>query len=128
METLSQDSPSDDIAISYAYLFINTTRRNLVNLEPTKQWLNAHLIQANEWNSGNAEPGNKPTLWWWCDALFMAPPVITYYAKLTEEEQYLDIMHKYYLETYDLLFNEEENLFARDLSYVWKGDGSDLKE
>jgi rhamnogalacturonyl hydrolase YesR len=119
---------ADDIAISYSYLFINTTRANLVNLEPTKNWLDEHLIQPNEWNIGNESLSTQKTLWWWCDALFMAPPVISYYAKITGEEQYLDIMHKYYLETYELLFDEKENLFARDLNYVWKGDDSDLKD
>lgn len=119
---------ADDIAISYSYLFINTTRRNLVNLEPTRNWLDAHLIQPNEWNVGDETLSMQKTLWWWCDALFMAPPVISYYTKITGEEQYLEIMHKYYLETYELLFDEKENLFARDLNYVWKGDSSDLKE
>jgi rhamnogalacturonyl hydrolase YesR len=117
---------ADDIAISYSYLFINTTRSNLVDLEPTKNWLDEHLFQPTEWNKDNK--GIQKTLWWWCDALFMAPPVIAYYSKLTGEEQYLDAMHKFYMETYDLLFDQEEKLFARDLRYVWKGDDKDIKE
>lgn len=119
---------ADDIAISYSYLYISTTRRNLVDLEPTQSWLNAHLLQPNKWNIGNKKLSMQKTLWWWCDALFMAPPVISYYAKLTGEEQYLEKMHKFYVETYELLFDEEENLFARDLNYIWKGKNTDLKE
>lgn len=118
---------ADDISISYSYLYISTTRRNLVDLTPTKDWMDKHLFESNQWNSYEGD-GIFKTLWWWCDALFMAPPVITYYTKLTGEKKYMDIMHKYYMETYDLLFDKEENLFARDLRYVWKGNDKDLKE
>jgi rhamnogalacturonyl hydrolase YesR len=118
---------ADDIAISYSYLFVHTTRAGLVDLEPTKNWLDKHLLEPNDWNNLQ-EKGNQPTLWWWCDALFMAPPVIAYYSQLTGEGKYLEAMHKYYKETYDLLFDKEEKLFARDLRYVWKGDAKDIKE
>lgn len=109
---------ADDVSISYSYLFVSTTRRNLVDMEPTKDWLDKHLLQSNEWNGINGE-SKKPTLWWWCDALFMAPPVIAYYTALTGEEEYLEAMNKYYKETYDLPFDQEEKMFARDLRYVW---------
>ena len=118
---------ADDISIAYTYLFASTTRKDFVNLKPTKEWLDKHLIQPNEWNE-NKGAGIQKTLWWWCDALFMAPPVIAYYSKLTGEKQYLEAMHKFYKETYDLLFDKEEKLFARDLRYVWKGDTNDIKE
>lgn len=118
---------ADDISISYAYLFVSTTRHNLVDLQPTKNWLTKHLLEPNKWNGMNDE-SKKPTLWWWCDALFMAPPVIAYYTSLTGENEYLDEMHKYYKETYDLLFDQDEKLFARDLRYVWKGNAKDIKE
>jgi rhamnogalacturonyl hydrolase YesR len=117
---------ADDIAISYSYLFVSTTRENLVDFEPTTVWLDEHLFQNTEWNKDNK--GIQKTLWWWCDALFMAPPVIAYYSNLTGKEKYLEAMHKYYRETYDLLFDEEEKLFARDLRYVWNGDEKDIKE
>jgi rhamnogalacturonyl hydrolase YesR len=58
----------------------------------------------------------------------MAPPVVAYYAQVSDQEKYLDVMHKYYKETYNLLFDKEENLFARDLRYVWTGGENDIKE
>jgi rhamnogalacturonyl hydrolase YesR len=33
-----------------------------------------------------------------------------------------------YKQTYDLLFDKEELLFARDAKYLWKGESSDMKE
>lgn len=117
---------ADDIAISYSYLFMSTTRRDLVDLEPTKSWIDTHLFEPNQWKDGD-DPV-KRILWWWCDALFMAPPVIAYYSKLTGEQEYLDAMHKYFMETYDLLFDKEESLFARDVRFKIKGSEDDLLE
>jgi len=122
---------ADDVAISYSYLYIAMTdkRRNFVDLEPTKKFLDAHLYEPNRWTEGKSKDIKGETiLWWWCDALFMAPPVINLYAKHTKQPKYLDTMHKFYMETYDRLYDKEENLFARDMRYVWQGTGKDSKE
>ena len=122
---------ADDVAISYSYLYIaeNEKRRNFADLEPTKKFLDAHLYEDNNWKAGtNKSKEDKTILWWWCDALFMAPPVINLYAKQTEQPTYLEAMHKYYMETYNRLYDKEENLFARDMRYVWQGNGEDNKE
>ena len=119
---------ADDITISYSYLFLNTTRKNLVNLEPTKTFIDTHLFEPNQWNNENNKNQLSQILWWWCDALFMAPPVITYYSKLTDDPKYIDQMHHFYKQTYDLLFDEDESLFARDTRYIWKGTETDMKE
>jgi rhamnogalacturonyl hydrolase YesR len=47
---------------------------------------------------------------------------------LKNDDTYLDEMHKYYMETYDLLYDKEEKLFARDLRFVWTGSSKDKKE
>jgi len=38
---------ADDISIAYTYLFPSTTRKGLVNLKQTKDWLKKHLICTN---------------------------------------------------------------------------------
>jgi len=119
---------ADDIAIAYSYLFLNTVRKNLVDLSPTKAWIDTHLFEPNQWNNENNDHAMTKILWWWCDALFMAPPVITCYANESGNLSYLDKMHEYYKETCDLLFDEEEKLFARDTRYVWGVNESDSKE
>lgn len=122
---------ADDVAISYSYLYVaeNEKRRNFADLEPTKFFLDAHLYEDNDWKAGtNKSKEDKTILWWWCDALFMAPPVINLYAKQTDQPKYLDDMHKYYMETYNRLYDKEENLFARDMRYVWQGNDKDNKE
>ncbi len=122
---------ADDVAISYSYLYISKAekRRNFVDLEPTKKFLDAHLYEDDVWKQGTRKNEMGQTiLWWWCDALFMAPPVLNLYAKYTNQPKYLDEMHKFYMQTYNQLFDKEENLFARDMRFVWKGNKKDLKE
>jgi rhamnogalacturonyl hydrolase YesR len=121
---------ADDIAISYSYLYVdmNGGRKNFVDLEPTKTFLDEHLHTPNEWSTGTDKNKIKNILWWWCDALFMAPPVITLYAKHNNQPEYLDEMHKYYMETFNQLYDNEEHLFARDLRFVWNGTSEDRKD
>ncbi len=129
-QTLDRFYHADDVAISYSYLYIemNLGRKNFVDLKPTEDFLNTHLYESNEWKDGEDENDIKNILWWWCDALFMAPPVINLYAKHTNQPKYLDEMHKYYMETYNQLYDKEEHLFARDLRYVWKESAKNSKE
>ena len=122
---------ADDVAISYSYLYIdmNGGRRNFVDLEPTKKFLDAHLYEDDAWKAGTdkSEMG-KTILWWWCDALFMAPPVLNLYAKHKNQPKYLDDMHKFYMQTYNQLYDKDEQLFARDMRFVWQGNDTDNKE
>ncbi|MFG6686810.1 glycoside hydrolase family 105 protein [Mariniflexile sp. HNIBRBA6329] len=130
-QTYSRLHHADDVAISYSYLYIdiNDGRRNFVDLEPTKKFLDAHLFDDDEWKKGTdkSEYG-RTILWWWCDALFMAPPVLNLYAKHTKQPKYLDEMHKFYMQTYNQLYDKEEQLFARDMRFVWTGSDKDQKE
>jgi len=119
---------ADDVTISYSYLYLDQLRKGIVDLGPTKTFIDEHLFEPNKWKDGTDKSGYKNILWWWCDALFMAPPVIAVYAKQTGDAKYLDAMHRYYKETYDLLFDKEEQLFARDIRYQLTGSPKDKKE
>ena len=58
--------------------------------------------------------------WWWCDALFMAPPVLARLYFVTRDEKYLDFMNKMWWDTTDFLFDRTENLYYRDKNYIGK--------
>jgi rhamnogalacturonyl hydrolase YesR len=118
---------ADDLTICTSYLYLKSLGIEGVDLQPTDSIIHLHLYEPHAWKEGHTDK-NQQILWWWCDALFMAPPLLTAYAKMKNDPAYLDMMHKYFMETYELLFDEEENLFARDLHYVWKGDSTDVKE
>lgn len=130
-QTFKRLHHADDVAISYSYLYVDMTdsRRNFVDLAPTKNFLDAHLYEEDEWKKGGDQSEfGKNILWWWCDALFMAPPVITLYAKHTNQPKYLEDMHAFYLQTYKQLYDKDEHLFARDKRFVWTVSGNDQKE
>jgi unsaturated rhamnogalacturonyl hydrolase len=108
---------ADDIVISNTYLHLKKLGVGEVDLKPTDKFMQAHLFEPQDWKVGK---GNKEQviLWWWCDALFMAPPTITQYGVMKNDMKYLDTMHKYYTECYNLLFDKEEKLFFRDNRFV----------
>ena len=66
--------------------------------------------------------------WWWCDALFMGPPTLVKFGLTTGDHRFFEYNDVFYQECYDLLYNREEHLFARDLYYVTKGDSTDRFE
>ncbi len=55
--------------------------------------------------------------WWWCDALYMAPPVLVRLYAATGEKKYLDYLNTMYWDTWDFLYDREEHLFFRDKNY-----------
>jgi rhamnogalacturonyl hydrolase YesR len=117
---------ADDVAISYSYLTLDEYKPGIVDKEPTGVWIEDHLYKDHEWKQGTRKD-DKIINWWWCDALFMAPPVLVKWSNLKGDRRYLREMHKYYMETYDLLFDKEEKLFARDTRFVWTGSDKDRK-
>jgi rhamnogalacturonyl hydrolase YesR len=112
---------ADDIIISYAYVYLKSIKDKSANLAPTEEFVQKHFAYQE------TEKRDKP-LWWWCDALFMAPPVLTKLSKLNNDVSLLDNMYKNYKATYDLLYDKEEYLFARDDRFVWTGASTDKKE
>jgi rhamnogalacturonyl hydrolase YesR len=66
--------------------------------------------------------------WWWCDALFMGPPALVKLGIVTGIDSYLKFSDQLFKECYNLLYDKDEHLFARDLRYVIKDDGKDIRE
>jgi rhamnogalacturonyl hydrolase YesR len=113
---------ADDIAICQTYIDLYRIEKRDIMLKATTDTL-AKLL-------ANPYPvrGIEVIKWWWCDALFMAPPTLVKMGITTGDQEYLKKNDEYFKETYDLLYNKEEHLFARDLGYVIKGDGKDRYE
>jgi len=55
--------------------------------------------------------------WWWCDALFMAPPALTRLAVATGQTKYFDFMNTMYWDSKAFLFAPAQGLFWRDEKY-----------
>jgi rhamnogalacturonyl hydrolase YesR len=56
-------------------------------------------------------------IWWWCDALYMVPPLMARLGKATGNQQYYELLHKLYWDAAEYLYNKEEHLFFRDHRY-----------
>jgi lysophospholipase L1-like esterase len=65
--------------------------------------------------------------WWWCDALFMAPPVWARLYASTGDRSYIQYIDKQWKKTSDLLYDENEHLYARDESYKDKREPNGQK-
>jgi rhamnogalacturonyl hydrolase YesR len=59
-------------------------------------------------------------LWWWCDALFMAPPVLADLSATTHDPKYLQFMDHEWDRTSKLLYDDNAHLFSRDATYLNK--------
>lgn len=65
--------------------------------------------------------------WWWCDALFMAPPVWTGLAQVTDEQKYLEFVHREWWRTSARLYDPEEHLYYRDSSFIARREANGKK-
>jgi unsaturated rhamnogalacturonyl hydrolase len=66
----------------------------------------------------NPKPGKQE--WWWCDALFMSPPVLAKLGKVTGDSKYTNYMNAMWWDTTDFLFDKTQNLYYRDKSFFDK--------
>ena len=108
---------ADDHAKGQTYLEIYTLKKDPKMIEDTKITFDSLIL--------TSKPGRED--WWWCDALYMAPPVLTRLAAATGDKKYLDYLNTMFWDTYDFLYDKEENLFYRDKSYFNKKTPSGRK-
>lgn len=109
---------ADDQAIAQTYLALYESDRDNAILAPTRANIDALLKHADDPNK---------LLWWWCDALFMAPPVLADLAKITGDRAYLDFMNREWWITSDRLYDPALHLYARDASFLDKHEANGAK-
>ena len=113
---------ADDIVICQTYI-------DLYRIEKRPEMIQAFTDTLNKLIA-NPYPVRRIEIikWWWCDALFMGPPAMVKLGITTGNMEYLQKSDEYYMECYNLLYDKEEHLFARDLQYVIKNDSTDRFE
>jgi unsaturated rhamnogalacturonyl hydrolase len=109
---------ADDQAIGQTYL-------GLYLRDPKAQRI-AQVRQQFDQAMQLADDPAKP-VWWWCDALFMAPPVWTRLYQATGEKKYLDYMDREWWITSKLLYDADEHLYFRDATYLNKREKNGKK-
>lgn len=102
---------ADDQAIGQTYLDLYERYHDPAMLAPIRARVDAVMQLPDD--------PNKP-LWWWCDALFMAPPVLVKLARITGDRKYLDFMDHEWWITSNLLYDPAAHLFYRDATFLGK--------
>ena len=113
---------ADDHAICQTYIDVYRLKKDQKMIAPFIEQMDKFLVTPYQSN------GIEQITWWWCDALFMAPPALIKLSMTTGDKKYIEKSDELFRECYDLLYDKEEHLFARDLGYVIKGDANDRKE
>ncbi len=113
---------ADDIVISQTYIDLYRLKKDKKMIQPSIDAIKK--IGVDE----SPEVKKHGIIWWWCDALFMAPPTFAKLAKDTKDKTYLEMNDKFFQETYDLLYDKDEKLFARDASYLINSNGTGKRE
>ena len=106
---------ADDGAVGQTYLDLYSRYHDPAMMAPIRERMDAVM----------ALPDNpeKP-LWWWCDALFMAPPVLTKLSRATGDRKYMDFMDHEWWITSHLLYSPSNHLYFRDKSFLDKHEAN----
>jgi unsaturated rhamnogalacturonyl hydrolase len=102
---------ADDQALGQSFL-------DLDQLHPDPMHLASTQAIMDRLATLTADP-NKP-VWWWCDALFMAPPVLVRLYALTHDRKYLDTLDRNWWATSTLLYDPTNHLYFRDATFLQK--------
>jgi unsaturated rhamnogalacturonyl hydrolase len=100
---------ADDQVIGQTYLELYAIHKDQKMLDPMRARLDQELARPDNLNR---------QVWWWCDALFMAPPVFAEMAKVTGDQKYLTYMDHEWNITSDLLYDRNKHLYSRDATYL----------
>ncbi len=99
---------ADDQAMGQSYLDLYFQDKQPVRMADTKTILDKLIVRQDD---------PDKLLWWWCDALFMSPPVLLRMYEITHDKKYLDYMdHEWWL-TSESLYNKDYHLYFRDSRY-----------
>jgi rhamnogalacturonyl hydrolase YesR len=113
---------ADDIAITQTYIDLYRISKNERMLKASIDSIKKMMLVPG------GEIKRHGITWWWCDALFMAPPTLAKLSRTFNEPSYLALSDTLFMQCYRLLYNNEEKLFARDASYLIDANGNGKRE
>ena len=104
---------ADDEAMgkSYMYLYLRDPKgaRKPIRMANTKDVMDRLVVRPDD---------PAKLVWWWCDALYMAPPVLSQMYKATGDKKYLEYMDKEWWQTSAKLYSPTDHLYFRDDRYL----------
>lgn len=108
---------ADDHAKGQTYLEIYELKKDPRMIADIKNTFDSLIL--------DPKPGRED--WWWCDALFMAPPVLARLYAATGDQKYLDFLNTMFWDAHAFLYDSAAHLFFRDKSYFDKKTPSGKK-
>jgi unsaturated rhamnogalacturonyl hydrolase len=99
---------ADDMALGQSYMDLYLEKREPVRMANTKAILDRLTVRPDD---------PDKLLWWWCDALFMASPVLARMFAATGDQRYLDYMDREWWRTSAGLYDPAQHLYFRDSRY-----------
>jgi unsaturated rhamnogalacturonyl hydrolase len=109
---------ADDQAIGQAYLAMYEQSHQSGEIAPMRTQFDQVMAMP--------DVANKP-VWWWCDALFMAPPAWAGMSAATGDHKYIDYMNREWTVTQNLLYDPQAKLFSRDANFLDKHEANGKK-
>ena len=100
---------ADDEAIGLTYLAFYAEEHDPAMIAPTRGGMDKVLARPDD---------PDQNLWWWCDALYMAPPVLAQLTVATGDDRYLNFMDHEWSLTTAALYDPAEHLYYRDKRFL----------
>lgn len=100
---------ANDQALAQTYLKLYELDQTPEMIQATQAQMDQMLQQVN--------PSDR-LVWWWCDAVFMAPSELANLSKVTHQPKYLDYMNREWWRTSDALYDQRRHLFYRDARFL----------
>ena len=113
---------ADDQSVGQTYVELYLLKKDPAMIAPTRAELDALLAAPHV-----SKRVGKTIPWWWCDALFMAPPVWSRMYAATGDRKYLGYLDEEWAKTSDLLYDKQEHLYARDADYLTRTEANGKK-
>lgn len=110
-----RDEHADDQSLAQVY-------QELYLEDPQPERLAATEARLRTLTQRRERPG--PNLWWWCDALFMAPPALAELGRVRNDRRYIEFADREWDRTSAQLFDPFERLYFRDASYLQRREAN----
>lgn len=101
---------ADNQACIQVYAELAEKDKTPEKLAPAREAIDAQIAMQPE--------GRKQ--WWWCDALYMAPPALARLSAVTGDPKYNTFLDRQYWDSKAFLYDPDEHLFFRDSHYFKK--------
>ncbi|HUA99657.1 MAG TPA: glycoside hydrolase family 88 protein [Terracidiphilus sp.] len=124
---------ADDQAVGQTYLELYMIHKDPKMMDPMRARLDEEMgtpksgwdkTPESWWARGHYA---QIPLWWWCDALFMAPPVYADMSAITGDSKYDEFMVRQWDATTKLLYDPSAHLYSRDATYLDKHEDNGQK-